>query len=370
MRRCPSETKTATSLGEAILANPDAPAYETAWERMMQDMREKSGQDPPLDHLGRTPRERKGRYGLTVDNLLGTTSNTETEMPVPRTPANESSNNETKVLMIRDHGLEFPEMYLKVYVMGPPEDTKGFARLFARAACEKADDIHDADLAVFTGGPDVDPAYYGEDPHSSYCGSDERDYEDIAAYLECLKEGIPMFGVCRGAQFIAVMAGYKLAQDLNNHTGDHPMYCEKEKFLLERVSSVHHQAVIPGPGMEVLGKSFKSSYRWLNPKVQQFRNNPGNGYNWDLEAYFIRDICALGVQGHPEYGGYHSFAQWTLKQISDFIACSPDIDIIKNKCRLKPEFIAERDAKQKLKKTNKETLIPIPSETNLPIGEK
>ena len=247
------------------------------------------------------------------------------------------------VVLIRDHVLELPELYLSVCVLGPPEDTKGFSQLFVRAECTGTDNIEDADLVVFSGGPDVNPAYYGEEPVSSFCGNDERDYADIVKYLECYEQGIPMLGICRGAQFLAVMNDGKLAQDVDNHVGDHPMWAIKDKSMLEHVSSVHHQAVLHTEGMEVLGHSYKSTSRWLNPETHLTK--PNAIYAPDIEAYFIRESCCLGIQGHPEYRGYSAFAKWTLEQINNYVILNPDLDWDETtkRRRLRPEFLKERE---------------------------
>lgn len=373
MRRPPKtqETKTVTLSDDAepqaevpfnVLANPsaDPKGYETVWERMMADLHGRN--DAPLDHLGRTPKERQ-RYTPATDDL-NDNSQADYEAwledmnlkPLEETvPAKTGESDKSQVLLFKDHNLEFPELNMRVHLVGPPEDTRGFPSLFGRAFCEQATDIHGADLVVFAGGPDVDPCYYGEKPVPSYYGDEERDYSDISAYLTCLEEGIPMFGVCRGAQFLAVMAGFKLVQDLDNHQTDHPMLDVRQNILLEKVSSVHHQSVIPGPGMQVLGSTSMSTSKWLNPTTRLTKEKLGNlKYPRDVEAYFIRETCAIGVQGHPEYKRYNAYAKWCLDLINEFVILNEDVEWSSDGLRrLKKEFVEEAKL---VRKQNREIL--------------
>lgn len=321
----------------AILMPPfDDEPYETAHQCLLRLASEKVHQNPPLDALGRP------RKDIQVTPQTGSID--KVDNPKTYTPANDPP--DRKVILFRDHKLAFPELALKVCVLGPPEDTRGFPALFARALCEKANEPTEADLVVFTGGPDVDPAYYGKSPVASFYGSERRDAEDISHYLTCLYAGIPMLGICRGAQFLAAMNGYSLVQDMDNHNTDHQMYDKVHGTMIEKVSSRHHQAVIPGPGMDVIATAFKSTYKELAPD-KMLRKEPNKGVLWppDTEAFFIRDTCCIGIQGHPEYKGYNKFAQWSLEVIDEYVIMNEDVTWVDNFRRLRPEFVSERDSK-------------------------
>ena len=248
-----------------------------------------------------------------------------------------------KVTLIRDTALVFPELWCEVFI--EEDDSEGqqraFAEMFVRGRCTKAVSPAASDLVVFTGGSDVNPAYYGEEPHKTTHFNTARDEANIKLYNFCLQEGIPMFGVCRGAQFLHVMNGGKLFQDVDNHVGDHSIFDVRTKTHIPKVSSVHHQACIADPalGMEVLATSAVANSRWKNPTVEV------KGTMADVEAFFYRDTCCLGVQGHPEYRGYHQFLQWTLEQISELIVLNPDLELKGKVRRIKDDVLAQRDAK-------------------------
>lgn len=257
-----------------------------------------------------------------------------------------------RVTLMKETNLILPELWMEVYVAshGDTAEDRAFANMFVRSKCTRSTTPDAADLVVFVGGDDVNPIYYNEDRHPKTFFDSKRDEADLAVYEFCLKEGIPMFGVCRGAQFLHVMNGGKLYQHVDNHTGDHNMWDIQNKRMVNRVSSVHHQMCIENVagGMEVIGTSGKASERWKNP------NSKVCGSQMDVEAYFYRDTHCFGVQGHPEYAGYHEFMQWTLEKINELIVCSPDTEARGNLRRLKTDFLLQRDAKyaEKIKELN------------------
>lgn len=230
-----------------------------------------------------------------------------------------------RVSLIRDSHLVYPELYLEVFIVqGDPTDEAMFAKMFSRARCRQAKSILEADLVVFTGGEDVDPVLYGEKQHHSTDINVARDQNEIAVYALCEEEGIPMLGICRGAQFLQVMNGGKLYQDVDRHQSAHPMWDTRKKKQIERVSSVHHQLVMDNKkgGMEILGIAGKSTERWLNPLEVE------KGKKKDIEAFYYPSTACIGIQGHPEYEGFPAFTQWTIELLEELICHNKDIESV------------------------------------------
>lgn len=243
-----------------------------------------------------------------------------------------------RVSVMREPLTTFPELYLEVFVVGDAYEQKAFADMFIRAKCQKAKSPLTADLVIFTGGEDVDPVLYGESPHSTTSWDVDRDNADMAIYQMCVDNGIPMFGVCRGAQFLHVMHGGKLYQHIDNHNGDHSMWDRRSNSLIKRVSSVHHQCCIENRngGMEVIADSNVASVRWRNPTDKTV------GPLADVEAFFYRSTCSFGVQGHPEYKGYNEFMRWTLNKLDELVNQNPDLTLINNYRRIKTDLLEQR----------------------------
>jgi len=71
------------------------------------------------------------------------------------------------------------------------------------------------DGLLLAGGPDVDPARYGESPATpTLAVRPGRDAHDFAAFAAAGAQGAPVFGICRGLQVVNVALGGTLWQDL------------------------------------------------------------------------------------------------------------------------------------------------------------
>jgi len=72
------------------------------------------------------------------------------------------------------------------------------------------------DVLIISGGSDVNPICYGEEPHPLLESVVyERDTYELVLILEADKLGIPILGICRGLQIINVAFGGTLHQDLS-----------------------------------------------------------------------------------------------------------------------------------------------------------
>lgn len=265
-----------------------------------------------------------------------------------------------RVSVIADTMLITPELYLHVFVAGSAWEQRAFAKIFARAFCWKAPSIDEADLVIFPGGADVDPALYGEKPHMSVHTEEGLDEAEMEVYEHCKKNGIPMLGICRGAQFLHVMNGGKLYQDVDNHYGPHSIYDRIERRQISNASSVHHQMVASNikNGMQIIASaSATSKKRWLNDT--DYEEGPAT----DIEAFWYRDTCCLGIQGHPEYEGYPEFTNWSMRKVNEFIVQNPDLEWRDKTLRVKSDILEEASTPAieatvpKTKRVKKETPV-------------
>jgi putative glutamine amidotransferase len=68
---------------------------------------------------------------------------------------------------------------------------------------------------VLLGGPDVDPALYGEPPHKTVYGVDApADRFEAELVLAAIEGGLPVLAICRGMQVLNVALGGTLVQHL------------------------------------------------------------------------------------------------------------------------------------------------------------
>lgn len=154
---------------------------------------------------------------------------------------------------------------------------------------------------IFTGGSDLDPRYFGEEPRE---GLNEivpkRDVFEMALARLVLAGDKPALGICRGMQVFNVAAGGTLYQDLKGVTGQlhnqlaprgypvHTVRVELESTLFGivqqeslLVNSFHHQAVLR------LGHGFRA-VAWSK-----------DGLIEAVES-MAADRHIIGVQWHPE----------------------------------------------------------------------
>ncbi len=82
------------------------------------------------------------------------------------------------------------------------------------------------DGLIISGGPDVDPARYGQEPGPHTVTRPDRDAAEIALLRAALDGGIPVLGICRGMQVMNVALGGTLIQhlpDVVGHDGHSPV---------------------------------------------------------------------------------------------------------------------------------------------------
>jgi gamma-glutamyl-gamma-aminobutyrate hydrolase PuuD len=299
-----------------------------------------------LDETKAEARKRKQKFVDPVDPLNDNIPDFLRSSAVDKEPENVQEHKAPevatrRVTLLKDHTLEYPLLGLSIFVAGDwdvPDDEQRFARMFARSYCRGAKSPDEADLVIFGGGSDVDPQLYGEKQHdTTYCNP-ARDYDDGVLFDQCYRDGIAMLGICRGAQYLHVRNNGKLYQDVDEHYGPHTMWDIRSQRHLEKVSSVHHQMVMPNPkgGMEIIATTAKSKTRALK------HNEYEHGNNADIEAFFYRETCCIGIQGHPEYEGYNYFTNWCLELVMELVYCNPDFDWNKGRLRMKKEVMEQR----------------------------
>lgn len=176
---------------------------------------------------------------------------------------------------------------------------------------------------IIWGGADISSEYYNHPRHSTTHPGGARDRVEWSLMQAAIEKGIPIIGICRGAQMACAAAGGWLIQDVQNHTVRH----EVETFDGKRlpVNSLHHQM------MAGLGTVMHEMVAW----------RPGNfgapyGYKdnqeykphaafKEAEFVYFPKIRTYAIQWHPEMMSEEAeatnyileYIQTTEKRLSD-----------------------------------------------------
>jgi len=155
------------------------------------------------------------------------------------------------------------------------------------------------DGLVLSGGADLEPARYGEDPEERLGETEpERDEWEFALYAAARGKGIPVLAICRGFQLVNVAHGGTLVQDVelgegsghpqwdvDGRTTTHTVSCRSSSLIAQvvghslEVNSLHHQVVKTlGDGL-IVGASAPDGV---------------------VESFATSDQAVLAVQWHPE----------------------------------------------------------------------
>lgn len=159
------------------------------------------------------------------------------------------------------------------------------------------------DGLLLSGGHDVDPAQFGAEPHRRLGTiTPTRDAAELSWVRQGLATGLPMLGICRGAQAICVAAGGTLYQDLAE---EFPARTIKHRQEAPRAYPTH--AVSLAPGSRLAGLLGPGSIRVNSFHHQAVKTPPAgfavtatapDGVIEAIEAGEYR-FC-VGVQWHPE----------------------------------------------------------------------
>ena len=160
----------------------------------------------------------------------------------------------------------------------------------------QTENVKEADVLCLTGGSVVSPPLYDANIHPRTHFSPERDITCSDLYTYAKDNDLPMVGICRGSQFLNVMNGGKLYQDVTGHLRIHTAWDEEERAW--EVSSTHHQMMVPSKDGEiVLDGGFIAGIR----ELERFGQEDPNPEMRDVESVYYKGTNTLCFQPHPEF---------------------------------------------------------------------
>jgi gamma-glutamyl-gamma-aminobutyrate hydrolase PuuD len=161
---------------------------------------------------------------------------------------------------------------------------------------------------VLWGGTDISPHLYNETPHPyTQRSNDKQDAEEWYAIQTAIEQGIPIVGICRGAQLLCAYNGGSLHQHTHPHEGnEHPIEVQwgNEKQTFHKVTAGHHQVMVPKGNHKLIG--------W-NPGLTNVFDNKMRLIEIPncAEIVWWPNTQCLGIQPHPEWSTKQDpFVKW------------------------------------------------------------
>lgn len=157
---------------------------------------------------------------------------------------------------------------------------------------------------LVSGGDDLDPATYGEEPTASKRYDAEVDRFEIAVVEAARRQKKPLLAICRGLQLLNVAMGGTLAQEVTSPDGVHASFTDET--TPEEMSARRH--VVHFDPESILAEIYEANEAKVNTLHHQGIGRIGDGLIVEARAddglveaaRFDGDWWALGVQWHPE----------------------------------------------------------------------
>ena len=211
---------------------------------------------------------------------------------------------------LRRHGEPpHPEMALGIPYVRAVEAAGGVPVVMPPLALEGVPSlVSRLDGLVLSGGPDLTPSAYDQHPHAQLGSTEPRlDAFEYATVKEGLSRGLPVLGICRGAQALNVACGGTLHQHLPDVVGEQIAHRQSEVGKRPthsvdvvrgtrlaglvgsgrlRVNSFHHQAV------DQVGRGLRVSARAPDGTVEAIedpRHDFVVGVQWHAETLVGRE---------------------------------------------------------------------------------
>lgn len=162
---------------------------------------------------------------------------------------------------------------------------------------DSASELTKDDTLVVWGGADISPSLYNRAVGSRTNAREklsDRDAYEWALMQRAKELGIPILGICRGAQMLCALAGGFLIQDVTNHGGDHKIATHDGKVL--NVNSIHHQMMNP---FAVAHKMLA----WTQTPRSRHYLDVDDPIEMEVEPEYVYfpQVKGHAVQWHPEF---------------------------------------------------------------------
>jgi len=179
------------------------------------------------------------------------------------------------------------------------------------------DQLKEDHVLILHGGGDISPSLYGSKKSKRGYGFDDptdRDLLEWEMITQAVKMGIPIVGICRGAQMLCAFDGGTLTQHITGHQGSDHRIIDTRTDQVLIANSCHHQMMNVKDGHKNLTLAHTigevTGYD-DNDKAFTIINVP--------EVVYFPLLKAIGIQGHPEWMPGSLFTRYCSNLIKDFL---------------------------------------------------
>ena len=182
------------------------------------------------------------------------------------------------------------------------------------------------DALMLSGGADINPLFLGEEPQKQLGGINaERDLPELLITRLAFNRQLPILGICRGIQTLAVALGGSVAQDIYSQQPQSPQPLLKHSQEADRSTPTHSVTLAEG---STLSGIFGENTLFVNSFHHQAVSQPGprlrvtatapDGIIEAVESTEHKPI--IGVQWHPECMGNDGLPlfQWLVSEAETF----------------------------------------------------
>jgi len=179
------------------------------------------------------------------------------------------------------------------------------------------------DGLLFSGGSDLDPGLYDQEPHEETFGiHEERDRAELALLEAALERDMPVLAICRGSQVLNVARGGDLVQHLPEVVGD-----EKHKHTPGTFAD--HEVTVEGGTRlaSLLGDRapVKSHHHQGIGRIGEGLRVAAHAEDGTVEALEDPDRrFAVGVLWHPEAGEDARLFEELVREAAEYRAARGD----------------------------------------------
>lgn len=157
---------------------------------------------------------------------------------------------------------------------------------------------------LLTGGQDVHPRYFGEEPHAAIGRvNPPRDDLELPLCQAAVEAKMPVLSICRGAQLMNIALGGDVYQDLNAQYKDEDLICHSQSA--PKWAPFHHVSIKEGSRLHKIMGTHQIFTNSFHHQAVRTLASGLEAVAWAADGVIeaiesVSHPFLIGVQWHPE----------------------------------------------------------------------